>query len=81
MTARICTPYSAPMVIAAERRIGNWPQLLAALAISAIRAKAGKALGSKFDIRAFHDELLNDGALPMSVLQAKMERWITTSAR
>lgn len=81
MTARICTPYSAPMVIAAERRIGNWPQLLAALAISAIRAKAVNALASKFDIRAFHDELLKDGALPMSVLQGKMDRWIATNSR
>ena len=46
------------------------------LKISAIRAKAEKALGPRFDIRAFHDELLKDGALPLDLLEAKMEAWI-----
>jgi uncharacterized protein (DUF885 family) len=59
----------------------SWPgQALAykigQLKISAIRAKAEKALGSKFDIRAFHDELLKDGALPLDLLEAKMDAWI-----
>jgi uncharacterized protein (DUF885 family) len=51
------------------------------LKISAIRAKAEKTLGAQFDIRAFHDELLKDGALPLTILEAKMERWIATGAR
>jgi uncharacterized protein (DUF885 family) len=34
------------------------------------------ALGPAFDVRAFHDELLVDGALPLSILEAKMDRWI-----
>lgn len=46
------------------------------LKISAMRSKAEKALGSKFDIRAFHDELLKDGALPLDLLEAKMDAWI-----
>ncbi len=46
------------------------------LKISAIRAKAEKTLGSKFNIREFHDELLKDGALPLDLLEAKMETWI-----
>jgi uncharacterized protein (DUF885 family) len=46
------------------------------LKISAIRAKAEKALGENFDIRLFHDELLKDGALPLDVLEAKMDAWI-----
>jgi uncharacterized protein (DUF885 family) len=46
------------------------------LKISAIRTKAEKTLGSKFDIRAFHDELLKDGALPLDLLQRKMDQWI-----
>jgi uncharacterized protein (DUF885 family) len=46
------------------------------LRISALRAKAEKALGSKFDIKAFHDELLKDGALPLDLLEAKMNAWI-----
>ena len=48
--------------------------------ISAIRAKAEKALGAKFDIRAFHDELLKDGALPLDLLEAKMNTWIESQA-
>ncbi len=51
------------------------------LKISAIRAKAEKTLGSKFDIRAFHDELLKDGALPLDVLEAKMDAWISSQQR
>jgi uncharacterized protein (DUF885 family) len=51
------------------------------LKIAALRAKAEATLGANFDIRAFHDELLKDGALPLSILEAKMDRWIATSAR
>jgi uncharacterized protein (DUF885 family) len=48
------------------------------LKISAIRSKAEKTLASKFDIRAFHDELLKDGALPLDLLEAKMDAWMAT---
>jgi uncharacterized protein (DUF885 family) len=41
-----------------------------------IRAKARTELGDKFDIRAFHDELLGSGALPMDVLEERMNQWI-----
>jgi uncharacterized protein (DUF885 family) len=50
------------------------------LKISAIRAKAEKVLGPKFDIRAFHDELLKDGALPLDLLEAKMDVWMESQA-
>ncbi len=46
------------------------------LKISAIRAKAEKTLGSGFDIRGFHDEVLRDGALPLDLLEAKMDAWM-----
>ena len=46
------------------------------LKILALRRKAEAALGASFDLRAFHDELLRDGALPLTVLEAKMERWM-----
>jgi uncharacterized protein (DUF885 family) len=49
------------------------------LKIAAIRAKAEKTLGSRFDIRDFHDELLSDGALPLDILEAKMAAWIQRS--
>jgi len=46
------------------------------LTILAQRAKSEKALGPKFDIREFHTEVLKDGAVPMDVLESKIDRWI-----
>jgi uncharacterized protein (DUF885 family) len=41
-----------------------------------LRERAKKELGEKFDIRAFHDEMLNGGALPLDVLDARTNAWI-----
>jgi uncharacterized protein (DUF885 family) len=41
-----------------------------------LRRKAERKLGAKFDIRAFHDAILNDGNLPMALLEQKMNRWL-----
>jgi len=51
------------------------------LKILAIRKKAEAALGPSFDRRAFHDELLKDGAMPLDVLESKMDRWIAAARR
>ncbi len=51
------------------------------LQILKLRAMAQEQLGSKFDVRAFHDELLSDGALPLDLLENKMERWVTSIPR
>jgi uncharacterized protein (DUF885 family) len=51
------------------------------LTISRLRAKAEKALGPKFDIKGFHREVLMTGALPMAVLEAKIDRWIAQGGR
>ena len=51
------------------------------LKIAALRAKAEKRLGAKFDIRAFHDELLKDGTLPLDLLETKMDAWIENQLR
>ena len=51
------------------------------LKISAIRSQAEKVLGAKFDVRAFHDDLLKDGALPLDLLEEKMNGWMAGSLR
>jgi uncharacterized protein (DUF885 family) len=51
------------------------------LKISQQRVKAEKALGSRFDIRRFHDELLGDGALALDVLENKMQSWIAKESK
>ena len=46
------------------------------LRIRGLRHKAEQALGPKFDLRDFHREVLSDGAVPLDVLEAKVDRWI-----
>ena len=41
-----------------------------------LRARAQKELGAKFDLRAFHDAVLDQGPLPLDVLEAKINAWI-----
>lgn len=48
------------------------------LKITELRARAKAALGDKFDVREFHHEILKDGSLPLSVLDAKIDRWIAS---
>jgi uncharacterized protein (DUF885 family) len=49
---------------------------LGQLKIRELRERARKELGAKFDIRAFHDEILNGGTLPLDMLEARTARWI-----
>ena len=46
------------------------------LRIRAIRDDAEARLGDKFDVKAFHTEVLRDGAMPLSMLESKIDRWI-----
>ncbi len=50
------------------------------LKIAELRARAEKALGAKFDIRAFHDAVLGGGAMPLDVLEAQMNAWIAAQS-
>jgi uncharacterized protein (DUF885 family) len=46
------------------------------LKIRELRARAERALGDRFDRRAFHDRVLGAGAVPLSVLEERIDRWI-----
>ena len=64
----------------ADRYIA-WPgQALAykmgQLTIRKLRDEAKAQLGPKFDIKAFHDEVINGGAMPLDLLQERLERWM-----
>jgi uncharacterized protein (DUF885 family) len=49
---------------------------LGQLKIRELRERARKELGPKFDIRTFHDEILDGGTLPLDLLEARTDRWI-----
>jgi len=49
---------------------------LGQLKIRELRERAKKELGPKFDIRSFHDEMLNGGTLPLDLLEARTDKWI-----
>ncbi len=62
-----------------ERYMANPGQALSykvgELKIKELRDKYAKQLGAKFTLSAYHDELLKDGAMPLSVLETKMDAW------
>ncbi len=51
------------------------------LKILELRAKAEKALGAKFDLKSFHDQVLDSGALPLDVLDRRVSAWIVAQGR
>ncbi len=63
-----------------DRYIGNPGQALAykigQLKILSLRQTAESTLGDNFDIKAFHDELLGAGALPLDLLEQRMDTWL-----
>ena len=66
-----------------ERYIAIPSQALAykigALTIQRLKAKAKAELGDKFDVREFHNQILNTGALPLAILEKKIDSWIAAS--
>jgi uncharacterized protein (DUF885 family) len=51
------------------------------LKIRELRERAKKQLGARFDIKAFHDEILDAGALPLDLLEARVDGWIKGQAQ
>jgi uncharacterized protein (DUF885 family) len=68
--------------IEVERYIADPGQALAykvgALTMQRLRQRAQQALGDRFDVRAFHAQVLGTGSIPLAVLEAKIERWIAS---
>jgi len=59
----------------------SWPAQalsykLGQLKFRELRARAQRELGPKFDLRKFHDEMLNGGTLPLDMLEARTDKWI-----
>lgn len=75
------TPVAEGAVVSEVRRYIVWPGQATAYKIGMIkiqdlRRKAQQALGDKFDIRAFHDTILGGGALPLDLLEKRVDQWI-----
>ncbi|MDB4664545.1 DUF885 domain-containing protein [bacterium] len=79
MTAN--TALSPHNIVAEVDRYIGWPgQALAyktgELAISRIRRRAEKILGNNFDVRSFHDRVLETGSIPLPLLEKRIDQWI-----
>jgi uncharacterized protein (DUF885 family) len=74
-----------PVIQAEVDRYIAWPaQALSykvgELTIRELRARAQRRLGARFDVRAFHDEVLGGGSLPLNLLSQRIDRWIAREA-
>jgi uncharacterized protein (DUF885 family) len=70
-----------PTIQSETDRYISWPAQalsykLGQLKIRELRERARKELGPKFDIRKFHDEMLDGGTLPLDLLEARTDKWI-----
>jgi uncharacterized protein (DUF885 family) len=73
--------YTEPVARSETERHMVWPgqalgYKIGSLKIAELRAKATAALGAKFSLPKFHEIVLEDGTVPLSLLEAKVQRWI-----
>jgi len=78
---RKCGCVDEPTIQTETDRYISWPAQalsykLGQLKIRELRDHAQKELGAKFDIKAFHDEILDGGALPLDLLETRINAWI-----
>ena len=71
-------------VVRETQRYIAWPAQALAYKIGELkiieeRRRAEHALGRKFDIRAFHDAVLDEGPMPLSILHEQVSRWIAAA--
>jgi uncharacterized protein (DUF885 family) len=74
-------PVDEPTIQSETDRYISWPAQalsykLGQLKFRELRNRAQQQLGSKFDIRSFHDEMLNGGVLPLDLLDSRTNSWI-----
>ena len=74
-----------PTIQTETDRYISWPAQalsykLGQLKFRELRERAQRKLGAKFDIRKFHDEMLDGGMLPLDMLDARTDRWIAKQA-
>ena len=77
---------SAANIEAEVNRYISWPgqalgYKIGEIKIRELRTKAENALGAKFDLRRFHDAVLAQGAVPLDVLEAAIDRWISAEEK
>ena len=72
-------PQSVALIASLPGFVQSYP--LGGIQWAQMRARAEQALGDDFDVRAFHQVLLEDGMLPFSALEAKLDRWIARGGK
>ena len=80
------SPTSEGQIRSEIRRYIVWPgqattYKIGMLKILELRARAQAVLGARFDIRGFHDTVLGGGALPLSILERRVDDWLTRAAK